>query len=67
MKRNLFTQGLSVLTASTAMLAYDFTPHFTLSAGYQALALDESEGSGTSEKCADLIFSGVAAGLTFKF
>jgi hypothetical protein len=51
----------------SGMLSYDFTKWFTLSAGYQALALDESEGSGTSKKGVDLIFSGVAAGLTFKF
>ena len=52
------------------MLSYDFTQWFTLSAGYQAVALDESTGSGTGkngEKGVNLIFSGFAAGLTFKF
>ena len=52
------------------MVSYDFTQWFTLSAGYQAVALDESTGSGTGkngEKGVNLIFSGFAAGLTFKF
>jgi hypothetical protein len=31
------------------------------------VALDESNGSGTSEKGVNLIFSGVAAALSFKF
>lgn len=51
----------------SGVLAYDFTKWFTLSAGYQALALNESEGSGTNKKGVDIIFSGVTAGLTFKF
>jgi len=51
----------------SGMLAYDFTKWFTLSAGYQALALNESQGSGTSKKGVDVIFSGVAAAATFKF
>ena len=52
------------------MASYDFTRWFTLSAGYQAVALDESTGSGTGKngtKGVDLIFSGFAAALTFKF
>ena len=50
-----------------AMLAYDFTKWFTLSAGYSAVALDESNGSGKSEKGVNLIFSGIEADLSFKF
>jgi hypothetical protein len=53
-----------------AMASYDFTHWFTLSAGYQAVALDESSGSGTGKdgkKGVNMIFSGFAAGLTFKF
>jgi opacity protein-like surface antigen len=53
--------------SAQAMLAYDFTKWFTLSAGYSALALDESTGSGTGEKGLNLIFSGIEADLTFKF
>lgn len=51
----------------SGMLTYDFCRYFSLSAGYQALAVDESEGSGKSEKGLNLIFNGVAANLTFKF
>jgi hypothetical protein len=51
----------------SGMLTYDFTSWFSASAGYQALAVDESTGSGKNEKGLNLIFSGVAAGLTFKF
>ena len=53
--------------SATAMLTYDFCKNFSLSGGYEALALNESQGSGTSKKGVDLIFSGVAAALTFKF
>lgn len=54
--------------SAQAVLAYDFTKWFTLSAGYSAVALDESNGgSGTSEKGLNLIFSGIEADLTFKF
>jgi hypothetical protein len=48
-------------------LAYDFTTWFTLSAGYQALAIDESTGSGDSKKGANLILNGAVVDLTFKF
>jgi hypothetical protein len=53
--------------SASAMLTYDFAKWFSASVGYQALALNESEGSGTSKKGVDLIFSGVAGALTFKF
>ncbi len=54
--------------SAEAMLAYDFTKWFTLSAGYSAVALDESNcSSGTSEKGLNLIFSGIEADLSFKF
>lgn len=49
------------------LLAYDFTKWFTLSAGYQAVALDESTGSGTSQKGLNLIFSGIEVQAAFKF
>jgi hypothetical protein len=53
--------------SATAMLTYDFAKWFSLSAGYQAVALDESNGSGKNKKGVNLIFSGVAAALSFKF
>ena len=53
--------------SAAGMVSYDFTKWFTLSAGYQAVALDELNGSGTSEKGVNLVFQGVAGGLTFKF
>lgn len=52
--------------SAEAMLAYDFTKWFTLSAGYSAVSLDESTG-GSKANGLNLIFSGVAADLTFKF
>lgn len=51
----------------TGVLAYDFAKWFTLSAGYSALALDESNGSGNSKNGVDLIFNGALVNLTFKF
>jgi len=53
--------------SASGMLAYDFCKYFTASAGYQAVALDESNGSGASKNGINLIFSGVAVNLTFKF
>ena len=53
--------------SATGMLAYDFAKWFTLSAGYSAVALDESNGSGSDKKGINLIFNGVAANLTFRF
>jgi hypothetical protein len=53
--------------SASGMLTYDFCRYFTASAGYQALALDESNGSGASKNGVNLIFNGVAALLTFKF
>ena len=53
--------------STSGMLSYDFTKWFTLSAGYQALAIDESNGTGASQKGVNLVFQGVAAALTFKF
>jgi hypothetical protein len=54
--------------SAAGMLTYDFAKWFSLSAGYQAVALDESNGdSGTGKHGLNLVFSGVAAALTFKF
>jgi hypothetical protein len=51
----------------SGMVTYDFTKRFSLSAGYQALAIDESEGAGGDKHGVNLIFNGVAAAATFKF
>ncbi len=51
----------------SGMLTYDFAKWLSASAGYQAVALDESNGSGVDKKGVNLIFSGVAAAVTFKF
>lgn len=53
--------------SAAGMLTYDFTKWFSLSAGYQALAIDESTGDGGNKHGLNLIFSGVAAAATFKF
>ena len=53
--------------SATGMLTYDFCKYFSFSAGYQAVALDESNGSGASKNGLNLIFNGVAAAATFKF
>jgi hypothetical protein len=52
--------------SASGMLTYDFCKNFSASAGYQALALNESTG-GSQANGVNLIFSGVAGALTFKF
>lgn len=53
--------------SASGMLTYDFAKWFSLSAGYQAVALNVSEGSGSGKNGVNLIFNGVAAAATFKF
>jgi hypothetical protein len=56
--------------SATGLLTYDFTKWFSLSAGYKALALDESKGSGVGKggkNGADFIFSGGLVALNFHF
>lgn len=53
--------------SASGMMTYDFAKWFSLSAGYQAVSLDVSEGSGNNQHGLDLIFNGVAAAATFKF
>jgi hypothetical protein len=48
-----------------ALLGYDFTRHFSLYAGYRALALDEGSGGGSGKKGADLVLNGALIGLDF--
>ncbi|HEX3857439.1 MAG TPA: hypothetical protein VHY30_09100 [Verrucomicrobiae bacterium] len=53
--------------SATGMFTYDFVKWFSLSAGYKAVALDESNGSGTGEKGLNLIFNGALVAVTLKF
>jgi hypothetical protein len=53
--------------SATGVATYDFTKWFSLSAGYKALALDESNGSGASKNGVNLIFNGVLVVAQFKF
>jgi hypothetical protein len=46
---------------------YDFTKWFSLSDGYQAVALDESQGSGASRNGVNLIFNGALIAAKFTF
>jgi hypothetical protein len=53
--------------AATGELSYDFTKWFTLSAGYQALALDESENKANGANGVNFIFHGALVELNFRF
>jgi hypothetical protein len=53
--------------SATGLATYDFTRWFSVSAGYKALALDESNGSGASKNGLNLIFNGVLIDLSVKF
>jgi hypothetical protein len=53
--------------SANAELSYDFAKWFTLSAGYQALALDESENNANGKTGVNLIFNGVLMELNFRF
>lgn len=53
--------------SATALATYDFAKWVSLSAGYKALALDFSHGSGASENGANIIMHGVLIALKFKF
>jgi len=53
--------------SATGMATYDFAKWFSLSAGYKALALNESQGSGKDKHGVDLIFNGVLIAAKFKF
>jgi hypothetical protein len=53
--------------SATGVLTYDFVKWFSLSAGYKAVALDESEGSGTGKNGVNLIFNGALVAATLKF
>jgi hypothetical protein len=53
--------------SATGVVTYDFMKWFSLSAGYKALAIDFSKGSGANKNGLDLTFHGVliAANLNF--
>jgi hypothetical protein len=53
--------------SATGVVTYDFTKWLSVSAGYKALALDESNGSGASKNGVNLIFSGALINITIKF
>ena len=56
--------------SASGVLTYDFVKWFSLSAGYKAVALDESEGSGTGKNGkngVNLIFNGALVAATLKF
>jgi len=53
--------------SATGVATYDFAKWFSVSAGYKALALDESNGSGASKNGVNLIFNGVLINVIIKF
>ena len=53
--------------SAVGVVTYDFAKWFSLSAGYKALAVDESKGSGDRKNGIDLIFNGVLVLAQFKF
>ena len=53
--------------SATGLVTYDFAKWFSLSAGYKALALNASDGSGRRENGVDLIFNGALLTAKFKF
>jgi hypothetical protein len=53
--------------SATGALTYDFTSWFSLSAGYKAVGLDYSNGSGANKNGVNLVFSGALVSLNFSF
>jgi hypothetical protein len=53
--------------SATGVVTYDFAKWFSLSAGYRALALDESNGSGSGKNGLNLIFNGALILAQFNF
>jgi len=49
------------------VVTYDFAKWFSLSAGYKALALDVSDGSGSSQHGVNLILHGALIAAKFSF
>jgi hypothetical protein len=61
------SHGTDWTWAASAALSYDFAKWFTLSAGYQALALDESENKANGANGVNFIFNGAIVELNFRF
>ena len=66
------TDPLSVLVVMNMLLTGFDAPveqvlYFTLSAGYRALAIDKSEGSGSHENGLNIVMHGLALAAKFKF
>ena len=53
--------------SATGVVTYDVVKWFSLSAGYKALAIDTSKGSGAHKHGLDLIFHGVLIAANFNF
>ncbi|HXI71370.1 MAG TPA: hypothetical protein VNN22_13520 [Verrucomicrobiae bacterium] len=53
--------------SATGMATYDFVKWFSLSAGYKAVGLDASKGSGEHKNGVNVIFNGALIAATFKF
>jgi hypothetical protein len=53
--------------SATGLVSYDVAKWFSLSAGYKALALDFSRGSGASENGANIIMNGFLLAARFNF
>ena len=53
--------------SATGVLTYDFFKWFSLSAGYKAVGLDASKGSGMHKNGVNIIFNGVLVAATFNF
>ena len=53
--------------SASGMVSYDVVKWCTLSAGYRALAIDKSEGSGSHENGLNIVMHGLALAAKFKF
>jgi hypothetical protein len=61
------SRDTDITWSATGVVTYDFAKWFSLSAGYKALALNESSGSGSGKKGVDLIFNGALLVAKFTF
>lgn len=53
--------------SATGLLTYDFVKWLSVSAGYKAIGLDASQGSGANKNGVNLIFNGALITATIKF
>jgi len=61
------SESTDITWSAGSMFTYDFKKWFSLSAGYQALAIDEETSSGPSQRGLDLILHGPVLLLKFTF